>query len=147
MPLRCILISCFCLMALTGCAVERKFDITVENRSSRPVTLWLVKQGGSAQASWRSPEEIAMMTEWKEGERIGGVVVPPNKVGENVASGKFESDSVAILRIYDGQLDMARILATHVGILRKDVKLSPGKNRFVIADAPSLRVEQIEPKP
>lgn len=132
-------------MTLVGCATERKFDITVENKSKRPVTLWLVKEGGSAQADWRSPEDIALMTEWNKGERIGGVVVPPNKIGENSISGKFESNSAAVLRIYDGQLDMAHILAVQAGILRIDLMLSPGKNHFIIADAPSLTVEQVEP--
>ena len=137
------------VVSSTGCVAlyERKFDITVENKSSRPVTLWLVKEGGVSRPSWRSPEEIALMAELPKDEKFGAVIVDPNKVGENQIEGKFESNSFGVLRIYDGELDMNQILARSPGVLRKDMTLFPGKNHFVIADAPILKVEQLEPKP
>src|SRR5208282_2698526 len=45
-----------------GCATIQRFDITVTNRLSEPVTVWLTKLHGPYEDGWEPPEQLALET-------------------------------------------------------------------------------------
>ena len=134
------LLLCLVAIALVTCggctnAQTRTYQIKVENRSSKPVTVWLTKDGPPWEEGWKSPEDLAIESP-KADEPIGGVVVPPgeSRVTRDV-KGKILPDVDAVLRVYLGQLTFNELLAVSRGSIdRKEVKLQPGPNIVVVTD-------------
>ncbi|HWP40901.1 MAG TPA: hypothetical protein VNL70_08240 [Tepidisphaeraceae bacterium] len=126
-------------MLLVGCSPKvqkRTYDVTVENRSARTITIWLTKNGPAWEQGWKSPEDLAIESP-RADEPIGGVVVPAGKTASTgQRTGRFVGDTDAILRIYLGQHTFNELLAisrNHPG--RMDVTLKPGTNWIIITDA------------
>jgi hypothetical protein len=142
------LVACLCL--LIGCAGRTQtYDISVKNDLDQPITVWLTKNGPPAEASWLSPEDLAM-SQNPRGEKIAGRAVPPGKTAETGAiKGKFPSGTDAILRIYLGQHTLDELLS----IGRKDtnrveVVLSPGKSNLIVRQRDGkLAAEPADEKP
>lgn len=137
----CITLATFAGLAWSaGCQQSRSASISVElhNASAQPVTAWITKTG-ERDSNWLAPEDLALVP---KPELINGVVIPPGKTGEmGPIAGKFEADSVAVLRVYAGQLDFDHILATGPDSpLRFDVTLDNGLNRLQVKNSAKLEV-------
>ena len=88
----------FLALMLGGCTSTAHFDISVTNRLSEPVTVWLTKLHGPYGDGWEPPEQLALETQGQV--RVGGVVVPPGESRGAVIAGNFESGNYAVLRVY-----------------------------------------------
>jgi hypothetical protein len=125
------------LLLVVGCeSIEtRSYDVSLKNDSSKPVTIWLTKNGPKFEEGWKSPEDLAIESP-KMNEKIAGVVVQPGKTAStgNV-TGHFVPHVDAVLRVYLGQKDFNELLATNRESLdRTDVVLKPGVNRILVKD-------------
>src|SRR3954453_13898539 len=131
------LLSLVILFVTIGCASvqTRQYQVTVQNDSSKAVTVWLTKNGEMYEDNWKAPEDFAIESPHAK-DPITGVVVPAHeKRGTEVVSGKFRPDTDAILRVYPGQLTFNEILAAsgqNGG--RQDLVLQPGANEVIITD-------------
>lgn len=129
-----------------GCQQSRSASISVElhNASAQPVTAWITKTG-ERDSNWLAPEDLALVS---KPDMINGVVIPPGKTGEmGPIAGKFEADSVAVLRVYAGQLDFDHLLATGPDSpLRFDVTLDNGMNRLQVKNSAKLEVIELGAK-
>lgn len=148
-----LIIALLIVAIQAGCegAKSIAFDVTVENRSQRPVTIWLTKNDIPPEAGWLSPEQLSASGADGSGP-IPGVVVPPGQqAGTGPVKGFFYKRTSAILRVYDGQLSFAQILSTKEGgFLRRDLVLPAGESRWVVLDRPTLTIEPaatVEPMP
>ncbi|WP_428937976.1 hypothetical protein [Fontivita pretiosa] len=126
-------------MLLIGCGPKvqkRTYDVTVENRSARTVTVWLTKNGPAWEQGWKSPEDLAIESP-RADEPIGGVVVPPGKTASTGRrTGRFVGNTDAILRVYLGQHTFSDLLAiSRDSPSRIDVTLKPGANTIIVTDA------------
>ena len=136
------------LALLVGCSsVEtRTYTVEVKNESTRPLTVWLTKNGGVYEEGWKAPEDLAVefptMTELTE--PLAGLKVPMGKTAfTDSVTGKFRPGVDAILRIYVGDLKFAELLAVSRGASnRLEYTLHPGHNSFVVTDGPGgVKVE------
>jgi hypothetical protein len=125
------------LFLAIGCAQvqTRQYQVTVDNQSSKPVTVWLTKNGEFYEDTWKAPEDWAIESPHAK-DPVAGVVVPSHeKRGTDVLTGKFRPETDAILRVYDGQLTFNEILAAGKSTGgRKDVVLKPGSNDVTVTD-------------
>lgn len=125
---------------MVGCQATRTETISVSlhNASAQPVTAWITKTG-ERNDTWLAPEDLAL---WPKPEMINGVIIPPGKTGEmGPMTGRFERDSVPVLRVYAGQLEYDQVLATSVDSqLRVDVVLDDGMNRLEVTKSARLEV-------
>ena len=39
---------------VVGCAAKHRFDLSVQNATGEPITVWLTKEGTPDEAHWRS---------------------------------------------------------------------------------------------
>jgi hypothetical protein len=140
---RLTLLALACTLFASGCTTTETFSVELANASTAPVTAWLTKEGGPDETDWLSPEALANAGV-KRPELINGVVIAPGKTGTiGPIRGKFESGSIAILRVYAGQLSFDQILATSgPGELRQDVPLNAGLNELVVRPTPPFAVER-----
>lgn len=120
----------------------RSFDVTVKNASSKPVTIWLCKDGPAWENGWKSPEDLAIEKPTAD-ERINGMIVMPGEsMGTGNMKGKFAAETNAILRVYVGQRKLSELLAMSRGNPdRVDAVLGRGVNSLVIVDnGPGIKV-------
>lgn len=138
------------LIAAVGCesATKATFNVSLHNASKDPVTVWLTKTGGPEEVDWLAPEALAN-SRAANIDAVNGVVIPPGKTGDiGPLTGRFEPDSLAVLRVYAGQLTLDQMLATPVdGRLRIDMPLREGTNKLRVDALLPLRIERIDDKP
>lgn len=123
------------LCVLVGCSQTRTYDVSVTNRTDRPITVALIKEGGPYQPEWASPEDVAIrgqpvsQTSWK--------TLPPGRTADTgTVKGKFYRDARVDLRVYQGNLGLSQMLAVDRDAPnRLDLPVQPGANRFVVTDA------------
>jgi hypothetical protein len=141
---RCIgIVAVAALLAaiITGCSRTEQFDVTVRNSTQSSLTLALTKDGPPFDPLWASPEDLAIQSPNAE-EKHGYVVLPPGKEGDVSVQGKFDSGTHGFLRVYRGDLQVSEMNAIKPDSPNRiDLKLSPGRNVFVIVDAHG-RLEQ-----
>lgn len=129
-----------CIAWMVGCEPARSGNISVSlhNDSPQPVTAWITKTG-DRNNEWLAPEDLAMVP---KPELINGVVIPPGKTGDmGPMKGRFEGESVPVLRVYAGQMDIDHLLATSVDSqLRVDVVLDNGLNKLTVVNSAKLEV-------
>ncbi len=132
------------LCCVVGCndIQTRTYDVTVKNDSTRPLTIWLTKNGPAWEDGWKSPEDIANESP-KAVDHISGVIVPVGKTAfTGKVSGQFAPDTKAILRVYMGEKKFLDLLATSPGPGRIDIPLHEDLNVLrVIDNGPSIKVE------
>lgn len=131
-------------VAAVGCGPSKAtFSVSLKNASTQPVTAWLTKNGGPQEREWLAPEDLSSSV-GAATDRINGVVIPPGKTGEMPPiTGRFDSDAMAVLRVYAGAVDFDTMLATGVDSrLRVDVPLREGHNALVVTPSPKLTVER-----
>lgn len=130
-----------------GCATDHKysFAVSLKNESHEPVTVWLTKNGPPEEPEWLSPEALSNSRAASIGA-INGVVIPPGKTAEMPPlAGRFAPDTLAILRVYAGQLTLDQMLATPPdGKLRVDVPLREGMNHLAVSPTLPLRVDEVD---
>ncbi len=113
----------------------RSYDVTVKNDSTKPVTVWLTKNGLPFEPGWKAPEDLAIESP-RANEPIAGVVVPAGKTASTgKVTGKFSPGVDAILRVYLGQKTFNELLAVNRDSSdRIDLPLKPGENQIVVTD-------------
>lgn len=127
------------LCLVGGCASagmqKRSYEVTVRNNSSKPITIWLTKNGPAYEPGWKSPEDIAVESPGVD-ERIAGVIVPAGRTAETgTVTGLFAPATRAILRVYEGERRITQLLAMSPGgSSRFDAILSPGINVITVVD-------------
>ncbi len=129
-------LALLCVLALTvgvGCSdvEKRSYQVQVKNTSLMPVTVWLTKDGGVYESSWKSPEMLAIESK-NAGEPVAGMVVRPGKTASiGPKTGLFSPNSSAILRVYLGEHSISDLCSISQGSPdRKDYDLTPGYNGF-----------------
>jgi hypothetical protein len=137
MSTRNLLIIVVSLAALiAGCASDKKpYQVTVENRFDRPVTVWLTQSHESRDAQWMSPETMAIHSP-RMRDSANRVVVPPGKTAStSELKARLASDTDAVLRIYIGERSFDELLAmSRDNPNRFDVVLKPGRNELVLRE-------------
>ena len=120
-----------CLFA-AGCVQTRTYQLSVSNQTTEPLTIGLTKIGGPFEREWAAPEDAAIAQQEPDAQMWA--VIPAGKTGDTPAiTGKFDSDALAVLRVYQGKLNLSGILAISRGQPnRLDLPLHPGLNRLVI---------------
>ena len=113
----------------TGCATRSTYDVTVTNRLSGPITVWMTKAkpagNGQYERGWMPPEAAAVGTVGPATE-LGGVAVEPGETAHANVTGTIAGDDVAVLRVYRA-VDLNAILAlSHGSPDRLDIPLDPG---------------------
>jgi hypothetical protein len=131
------------LFASLGCSSSQKriYDVTVQNASSEPLTLWLTKDCEPYENGWLSPEDLAVSSPKNKDYIVSGVIVPAGKTASTgPRQGHFDPEGSAVLRIYDGQLMFNEILAIgRDSPLRIDLPLPDGASEWrVTRDAKGL---------
>ncbi|HEY8751641.1 MAG TPA: hypothetical protein VIM11_26910 [Tepidisphaeraceae bacterium] len=120
------------LSLAVGCAQTRTYQVSVTNHTQSPITFGVVKHGDPYEREWAAPEEIEA-----EGGHASAelwAAIPPGKtaVSEEL-KGRFGRNAIAYLRVFQGKLDLAGIMAIGRGQPnRLDIVLAPGMNKFVI---------------
>jgi hypothetical protein len=120
-----------------GCSdvQTRQYQVMVYNNSSKPVTVWLTKNGEMYEETWKAPEDYAIESPKARAPVTGKVIDAHDHLGTPVLPGKFRPETDAILRIYPGQFTFNEILAANSkNGGRKDVVLQPGYNEVTISE-------------
>lgn len=111
-----------------GCGTfTETYQISVKNDTTRPVVVWLTKDGPPPEPNWLSPEQLAATTHAGE-ERLAGVLLPPGKTATvGPVKGTFQKGTHAVLRVYEGSPKFNEILAISPGNPRRvNRRLDPG---------------------
>lgn len=133
--------------ALVGCSRTDTFDISVRNDTTGALTIALTKDGPPFERTWASPEDMAIESP-KADEKHGYVVLPSGREADVTVTGKFDGGTRGILRVYRGDLQISDMNAIGKGSPnRLDLPLTPGRNRFVIADTDGRLAEGRETAP
>jgi hypothetical protein len=111
-----------------GCAPQQTFDVTVTNKLSDPITVWMTKEkppkDNNYEDGWMPPEFIAIGT--TASQHLGGVAIELGETAHTALKGTIASDDVAILRVYRAT-DLNMMLTMHYGDPnRLDIPLGPG---------------------
>ena len=132
---------------VAGCAQTRNYEVRLRNASGEPITYGLVKQGEPFDRKWESPEQAAIRGDKPPADMWG--TLAPGRMADPSAKGKFRGGAVAVLRVYQGSLDLPEILATSEGQPnRLDIPLHPGVNRLVVTDVDGqFAANRDEPEP
>ena len=118
-------------MAL-GCVQTRTYQVSVTNHTESPITFGVVKHGDPYDAIWAPPEVVEAHGGHASAELWGAVPAGKTAVSDQL-KGKFAQSATAELRVYQGKLDLAGIMAVSRGQPnRLDLHLNPGMNKFTI---------------
>ena len=126
------------ILLLSGCHSweTQTYEVSVRNAGPEPVTVWLTKDGEPFEPGWYSPEDMIIESPKAPKKPPSGVVIAPGKTGDTgKRSGRFAKETHAILRVYEGQLSINDLLATHPGPARVDLELKPGASTFIVKSA------------
>ena len=121
---------CAIIMALllVGCARTETYQVTLTNRTNGPITFGLVKQGEPFEVKWAPPDVAATFGARPDPEMWGSIGAGKSAVSKP-EKGRFNRNANAFLRVYEGKLDLAGVLAVSSGSsTRVDVLLMPGQN-------------------
>jgi hypothetical protein len=121
-------------LLLVGCARTETYQVQLTNHTSGPITFGLVKQGDPFEIKWATPEDAAINGA-KPSPEMWGSVGPGKTAVSQPISGKFSKNAAAYLRVYEGKLDLAGVLAVSRGAAnRVDLLLTPGPNHITMTD-------------
>jgi hypothetical protein len=131
------------MLLAVGCGPQsRTYSVELRNVTRTPITLAITKDGPPYEASWAAPEDI-MEHRPKETAGFAEVAAGHGAMLRGL-TGKFDSNTHAILRVYRGDgLTVKNLLKVGVGPDRQDVILAPGDNHFEISDSQgALQIEK-----
>jgi hypothetical protein len=116
---------------IAGCAAKPvNYDISVTNKISQPVTVWITKDSPPYEPGWNPPEQVAANT---TGNKVlGGVVIEPGITMYAKISGKTTPQNPAILRVYEATTIDGICAISRGSTNRADVPLEPGKSHLDI---------------
>jgi len=132
---------------LAGCAQTRNYEVKLRNESGAPITYGLVKRGEPFERKWASPEQAAINGDKPPADMWG--TLPAGHAADRSAKGRFRSGAGAVLRVYQGSLDLPEILATSEGQPnRLDIPLHPGLNKVAVTEVDGeFTARRDEPQP
>src|SRR5688500_7459843 len=113
---------------IIGCTPTRSYDVSVHNKTSDTVTLWLTKDGPPAEKGWLTTEQfIAAPADTPS----PGVQLPAGRIADTgKRKGKFPQGTNAILLIYR----TGAAADAPGGSEPLTVRLSPGRNEMAVFD-------------
>jgi hypothetical protein len=115
-----------------GCIQTRTYQVSVTNHSDTPITFGIVKHGEPYESTW-APPEVAEANGAHASPELWGAILPGKTAVSEPIKGRFARDASAELRVYQGKLDLAQILAVSRGQPgRLDLRLDPGMNKFTV---------------
>ena len=121
-------------LALVGCSATQTYQVSVRNNTNGPVTIGLVKEGGPFERQWASPEDAAIH-DAEPSPRMWAAVPAGKTADTGPITGKFDNKSQAILRVYQGNLNLTQILSVNRDAPdRVDLPLHPGLNQIQVND-------------
>ena len=122
------------LVLATGCAHTQTYQVELKNQTHEAVTIGLVKEGDPFERQWVSPEDAAIHGEAPSA--ANWAAIPSEKTADTgPVQGRFKRNARAVLRVYQGKLSLAEILAVSRGQRnRLDIPLHPGLNHVVVSD-------------
>ena len=115
-----------------GCVQTRTYQVSVTNHTDGPITFGVVKHGDPYDPTWAPPEVVESHGGHASPELWGAVPAGKTAVSDQL-KGHFARSATAELRVYQGKLDLAGIMAVSRGQPnRLDLPLSPGMNKFTV---------------
>jgi len=136
MSTRNLLLGVSLAALIAGCASDKQvYQVVLDNRSDRPVTVWLTQSYEARDPQWMSPETMAIHSP-RLHDSPNRVVVPPGKTAStSELKAKLASDTDAVLRIYIGERSFDELLAmSRDNPNRFDIVLKPGRNELVLRE-------------
>jgi hypothetical protein len=119
--------------ALVGCAPKATFDLAITNKTDRPVTVGLVKDGPPYERDLAGPEKWAIESPLESLPPWGHVIPPGRTMDSSPITGAFPQGSLAYLRVYAGERSNAELLAIGENSPdRAEVLLFPGHSQIVV---------------
>jgi hypothetical protein len=115
-----------CLFA--GCAAgpTKTFDISVHNKSSMPVMIWLSKDGPPPEKGWMTTEQFLSAP---PDTPSPGVTVPPDKTANTgKITGHFPKGTNAVLEIFGTDKTDPRTKAAGLVV----IQLDPGRSDLTV---------------
>jgi hypothetical protein len=125
------------VLIAAGCAPatqERTYAVSVDNKLSEPITVFLTKNGPPLEDQWLSPTQLAAGPINRDNLIENFVVIKPGEtVGVKKLVGHFQAGTDAVLQIYERTGRLEDIAAMELDDPRRDdVVLVPGDNAFVV---------------
>ena len=129
-------------LLIVGCARTETYQVRLTNKTAGPITFGLVKQGDPYEPKWAAPEDAAMNGSRAVAENWGSVGAGKTAVSQPI-KGRFRNNAAAYLRVYEGKLDLAGIMAVSRGAPnRADILLTPGANQVTVTEDKGQLVAQ-----
>ena len=122
------------LCLLVGCATTRTYRVSVTNDTPSAITIGLVKDGDPYQDQW-APPEIAVSQGRTPDSKLWAAIPAGRTADTGPVKGRFFPSSHAILRVYEGDLNLSGILAINRDQPnRMDIVLHPGLNHITVTE-------------
>src|SRR5258706_11166419 len=99
------------LFLVIGCAPKATFELSILNRTDRPITVGLVKEGEPYERDFAPPERLAIESGLDAMPPWGHVIPPGRTLDSPPITGVFPRGSAAYLRVYRGQHENAELIA------------------------------------
>ena len=116
-----------------GCAPKATFDVTIMNKTDRPVTVGLVKDGPPYEREWAGPEKLAIESPLESLPPWGHVIPPGRMMDSSPVTGAFPQGALAYLRVYAGERSNAELLAVGPDSPdRAELLLYPGHSEIIV---------------
>ena len=135
-------------IGLVGCAPKATFDLSIANRTDRPVTVGIVKDGPPYERDLAGPEKWALESPLESLPPWGHVIPPGRTMDSSPITGTFPRGALAYLRVYAGERSNAELLAIGEDSPdRAEVLLFPGRGEIVVRtdETGRLRAERAGP--
>lgn len=132
---------------LVGCAPSRTFDVTIINKTSKPLTVGIIKEGPPQEAQFATVEQQVLNSNSGTAPPWG-YIIPAGRTADSPAvTGAFPGGTLAFLRVYRGEFTNSELMAIgYSSSERIDVLLYPGHNEVVIREN-GIRLEAQRLKP
>jgi len=131
-----IAVAALLLLLAAGCSNlrDQSYDVMVINRTARPLTVGLVKNGPEFEWTWAAPEDIAVQHPAARGVHWGAIVAP-GATGELTNTGRFARGVMAVLRVYAGVREFDEMLAMgREDADRVNVLVPPGHGAVIVVE-------------
>lgn len=127
--------AAFLLFFSVNCAPQVSFQLSILNKTGRPVTVGVIKEGEPYEPNLASPEQLAIETRLEALPPWGHVIPPGKTLDSPPITGAFAHGAAAVLRIYLGEFSNAQLLAiSNPSPDRAEVLLFPGLNQIIIKE-------------
>ena|SRR5687768_17268007 len=138
------------LLLAVGCAsTKATFEVAVKNATSEPISVGLVKIGGSVEPGWDGPEHVAMHAPMLADRKWGTLIEPGAVATLGPQSGRFVQGERAVLRVYAADATVDELMGySQRDSARLDINLWPGSSGYVIErDIAELKYRPVQLTP